>query len=308
MAAAFRVVAREHRFDVVEMPECGAEGLFLDAGPSTATVVKLHSPAALIMEYYDVRRLDRALCSRLERRALERAVQVFSGSRFLARQARSRLGWTGSLPVVPNGIDVSLFAEGTDGSIRRRLGLPADRPLVLMPGRIERRKGAHLAPAIMTPILREQPVLFVLAGRDLFGLGEHGILPALSGSSCRGSVHALGPVSPTDLHALLAEAAVVLLPSLWENCPYACLEAMAAGRPVVASDTGGLPELITPGETGLLVPAGDTAGFSAAVACLLADPVWGEELGRRARAVVCQRFSHLEVARRTVSLYQEVLS
>ncbi len=98
---------------------------------------------------------------------------------------------------------------------------------------------------------------------------------------------ALGHVPRAELARLVGEAAVVVVPSRWpENYPYAVLEAQAAGRAVVASRIGGIPEQIRDGEDGVLVPPGDARALAGAVAALLEDPARARRLGQAARARV----------------------
>jgi glycosyltransferase involved in cell wall biosynthesis len=106
-----------------------------------------------------------------------------------------------------------------------------------------------------------------------------------------------------ELERLYARAAVVVLPSHREGLPLCVLEAMAHGRPVVASAVGGIPELVEDGVTGFLVPAGDVRALRAALDRLLADPVLRRRLGREARRRVAQRCSRDRVVAATMDVY-----
>ena len=102
----------------------------------------------------------------------------------------------------------------------------------------------------------------------------------------------LGQLPRALLAHLIAEARVVAVPSRWpENYPYAVLEAQAAGRAVVASEIGGIPEQIRSGKDGILVPAGDAPALADAVGGLLADPGAASALGAAARKRVLDRSS-----------------
>lgn len=101
------------------------------------------------------------------------------------------------------------------------------------------------------------------------------------------NVTLLGPLDPAQVASELRAAGVVVVPSRWpENDPYAVLEAQMAGRAVVASRVGGIPEQIRDGEDGLLVPPGDPVQLASAVEALLADPDRAARIGSRARARV----------------------
>jgi glycosyltransferase involved in cell wall biosynthesis len=119
---------------------------------------------------------------------------------------------------------------------------------------------------------------------------------------------ALGWVAHDELLGLYARAAVVACPSLREGFGVACAEAMAHGRPVVASAVGGLRDLVVDGETGLLVPPGDVAALRAALERLLANGDLRRRLGEAARERVREQFSWERAAALTVAAYRDVLS
>ena len=95
----------------------------------------------------------------------------------------------------------------------------------------------------------------------------------------------------TDALEILSRLDVFVLPSLWEGLPLVLIEAAALGKPIVATSVDGSREIITDGETGLLVPAGDPAALAAAVRRLLGDPDLAVRLGKTARASIPPRFT-----------------
>jgi glycosyltransferase involved in cell wall biosynthesis len=104
----------------------------------------------------------------------------------------------------------------------------------------------------------------------------------------------------------LAGLDVLVQPSRADNLPLSILEAMAAGLPVIGTRTGGIPELVIDGETGLLVEPERPEELAAALDSLAADPERRAELGRRGRERVQEHFSADGIARRTVTLYEEL--
>jgi glycosyltransferase involved in cell wall biosynthesis len=108
--------------------------------------------------------------------------------------------------------------------------------------------------------------------------------------------------------AVVEHADVVVLPSLSEGLPIALLEAMAIGRAVVASRVGGIPEVVQDGETGLLIPAADSAALASAIARLMMDPPLRANLGSQARAHVERQWSSQRMVACTTAVYDEVLA
>jgi len=93
-----------------------------------------------------------------------------------------------------------------------------------------------------------------------------------------------------------------------EGLPYVLLEALALARPVVATAVGGIPEVITHGETGLLVPPRNPAALADAILKLLNHPTEAARLGQQGRERVLRDFSATEMARRTAEVYRRVLA
>jgi 2-deoxystreptamine N-acetyl-D-glucosaminyltransferase/2-deoxystreptamine glucosyltransferase len=233
--------------------------------------VLLRKPAVIQVWGTDV-----ALARRLPwlaRPVLRRAHAVVAASEELAAQARA-LG-ARDVCVVPGGIDLPPEPAA-----------PADPPRLLYVGRLAPEKGVReLAEAA-----RGLPL-------DVAGDGPlRALLPQTPGFVPR---DALAP--------LYTAAAVVVVPSLREGFGMACLEAMAYGRPVVASAVGGLRDLVVDGETGVLVPPGDVASLRAALERLLGDAQLRARLGAAARERA-RNYSWPALTERLVALYAEVSS
>jgi glycosyltransferase involved in cell wall biosynthesis len=308
MYQALKALMRHHRFDVLEMPECGAEGYLINSLAGIPTVVRFHSPSRLIMPFYDVRPSDVSMCSFLEQHAILNATALTSCSSFLSDEVRSRMGVSRRITVIPNGIDLSLFDEAPHVDVATKYGLPRDKVTILFAGRMERRKGIHLCGAIAQSILRRHDVAFVFAGQDLFGYMKDTLLPSLRNQQLRGSFHYIGKLDLDELRSCVRAADIFMLPSLWENCPYSCIEAMAAGRAVVASNQGGMPELIQHGVNGLLAQPGAPESFARQMETLIEDETLRRRLGDAARRTVRERYTDDRVARLTVETYERCIS
>lgn len=305
MYLGMKELGRHFDFNLLEMPECGAEGLLVNHMMNTPTVVKFHSPAKLIMGFYDVTAIDHALCGRIEKLGLSGARGYTACSRFMAAEARLQLGVRRPVSVISNGIDLGLFDAAEQVDAREKFALPRDRLLIFFSGRMERRKGIHLLKEIAAFVLARHDVILVLAGQDLFRYVERELLPHLGSRPLRGSVRYLGKLDAPDVRSCLRQADIFLIPSLWENCPYACLEAMAAGRGIVSSDAGGLPELIHDGINGLLAPSGDVGAFVRCLERLIEDRDLRERLGAAARRTVDDFHTDVGIAEASLAYYRE---
>ena len=185
-----------------------------------------------------------------------------------------------SIEIPPDdGADV----DSKSRSIRRELGLSPTRPIVACACRASPSKGVdHLFLAFDRLAAGYPPD----AGPVLLYAGEGPMLDELrsvrDGLAARADIHILG--YRTDAPDLLGAAHVVAVPSTWaEAFGLAALEPMSRGRPVVASRSGGLSEVVSDGETGLLVAPRDVAALAAALAKLIDDDELREEMGRNAR-------------------------
>ena len=148
-----------------------------------------------------------------------------------------------------------------------------------------------------------------LPGLDLRLAGSGALEPELrrrvAELGLEGAVHFLGRVSPVQ--PLLESAGIVVVPSLGEGFGMVALEAMERGRPVIASDVGGLPEIVVDGETGLIVPNGDDAALAAAIVDLAQDPVRAAAMGRAGRRRAVEVFDQRRCTERTAALYDAAL-
>jgi glycosyltransferase involved in cell wall biosynthesis len=308
MHLGLRELMRQHRYDLVEMPECGAEGMLVNYLAKAPTLVKFHSPSRLIMPFYDVRKADMTICSFFEKLGIRAAGAYSSCSRFLADEAKSKLGLRAPIEVIPNGIDVALFDAEEQIDCRREFNLPADRPIIFFSGRMERRKGIHLCKDIVPSILERHEAAFVFAGQDLFNYMAETLQPYWQSRPLRGSVHYLGKLDLKGVRSCLRQADIFLLPSLWENCPYSCLEAMAAGCAIVGSDQGGVPELIRDGENGLLARSGDAESFAACLERLLDNASLRQRLGAAARRTIENSYTDTKIAAQSVEYYRSCVN
>ncbi len=205
--------------------------------------------------------------------------------------------------VLPNGIPPLAPPVGTD--VRGDSGIPADAKLVGIVAVARRQKRLDVLLEAIALLTSEIPdIHLAVAG---FG-GSRGQLPALeeraTALGIRDRVHFLG--LRRDISDVLAAADVACLSSDYEGQPLSVLEYMAAGKPIVCTNVGGLPEMINDGVEGLLVPRRDPEALAGALKRLLLDRTAAEALGAAARARQLREFSLEAAVGRVEALYDEL--
>jgi glycogen synthase len=239
----------------------------------------------------------------IERTAYQNADGVVAVSEAMKEDVQALYGVAPErIRVIHNGIDPDEYRPRPDPAVLRRLGVDPGVPIVLFVGRITRQKGIlHLVRAIRHLDAGVQVVLCAGAP-DTPEIGEEmrALVEEVKGEVSVPVVWIAEMLSKPDVIALYTHAAVFVCPSVYEPFGIINLEAMACETPVVASAVGGIPEIVVPGETGLLVPLDaegegsveprDPDAFSRALAAavneLMADPARRAAMGAAARARV----------------------
>jgi glycosyltransferase involved in cell wall biosynthesis len=233
---------------------------------------------------------------RLLSAGVRRADLVVSVSSAGARRFGELFGVDG-VRVVPNAVPPLPAPAGTPGAENGR----PPRAVYMGGFRNPAKGGAVLIEAVPALLAASPLVEVVFAGSG----DPPPALAALCESEPRVSWH--GWVDGDAKHDLLSTCDVFVMPSLSEGLPVALLEAMSYGRPVVATDVGGIPDVVTDGREALLVPAADPQALSGGVARLLADAEARDRLGEAARRRV-RAFDRNEVYGRIASMYDELLA
>lgn len=214
---------------------------------------------------------------------------VANSSAARAQLERENVG-ADKLRLIPNGLDLSRFTPRPPRSVRRR---------VVMVANLRPEKGHDTLLAAAPRILAHFPdATFTLAGDGPRRAPLEALARELGVAS---RVRFLGECR--DVAPVLAEGDLFVLPSRSEAFPNALIEAMAAGLPVVATDVGGIPEVVRPGDNGQLVPPDDPGALAGAVMALMDDPETAARLGRSAREDVERHYSIDRMVRRFEDLY-----
>lgn len=210
------------------------------------------------------------------------------------------------ISVVHNGIDAESFRRhARPGKIRAELGLSEERNVVAMVGQIVPWKGHR---TFIRALAQLPGAVGLIVGEDLFG--DHADLLQSLHDLClalhvEDRVRFLGWRS--DVNDILLDSDVLAVPSVAEPFGRVALEAMALGKPVVGTLAGGLPEVVVPGETGILVPPNDADRLAEGIRALLDDPQRAEAMGRAGLERVRSSFSTAQCARAVEDIYQQLL-
>jgi glycogen synthase len=259
----------------------------------------------------------------IEKTAYQNADGVVAVSRAMKHDVHQLYGVDhDNIRVIHNGIDLDEYRPTPDPSLLQRLKIDPAKPYVLFVGRITRQKGiVHLVNAIKH--LRPGTQTVLCAGApDTEEIGKE-----MAEAVAHARRDASDPIiwidemlSRKDIVVLYTHASVFVCPSVYEPFGIINLEAMACETPVVASAVGGIPEIVVPGETGLLVPfqtvgparfePADPARFARDLAesvnQLLADPDQLRRMGIAARQRVTEHFSWTAIARDTLDFYRSL--
>lgn len=213
------------------------------------------------------------------------------------------------LRTVYNGIDLARFTCGRDGvpAVRESLGAGADTRLIGLFGQLLPHKGHHSFIAAAGPIIAAVPgARFVIVGALenppyeaalRADIAARGLTDRFVFTGWRG-----------DVQDVMAAMDVIVVPTLTpEPAALSLMEAMALGRALVASNTGGTPELVVDGETGLLFEAGDAGQLAARVVQALTEPDLADRLGRAGRARMEARFTEARHQEEVANLYVDAI-
>ena len=255
-------------------------------------VLQLHAGPVDVAEFWE--RLS-PLVRMLLRWAFKRAHRILSVSAAGAQALEVRLG-VPQIAVVPNAAPdppaefVPLDERPQDGTIG----------LLYVGGFRDTAKGGRILLTALPQVLAANAAIRAeIAGPGIVPPDAEGFLTSEE------RVHWLGWLGERAKAEALARADIVVVPSLSEGLPIWLLEAMVAGRAIVATQTGGMPEVLTHDADGILVTPGDSAALASAIGALAEDPARRARLGRAARERVA-RLNHDEVYGRLAAIYDEL--
>jgi glycosyltransferase involved in cell wall biosynthesis len=285
-----REILRCHRqkpFDLIDVPDHLAEGLFTTLLPSLPVVTRLHTPYALLVALglNNYRRgFSYWFIKTAEKLALQRSQIFYAPCHDLVGRCEELFALN-NLPVklFSYPLDLTLFSPPVHDHF-------AGPPRILFVGRLEQRKGIETIAMAFPQLWAQYPGLsLTLVGPDTpnikgFASARQYLESAFAQAGCSDAVRFLNYVPLEQLPEILRAHEIVLVPSMYDNYPLVCLEAMACARAVVVSDAGGLPEMVRHNETGLIFEKGNAEALVRETVRLCESPGLRQTLGRNARA------------------------
>ncbi len=301
-------------FDVVETPELLAESLYASVLRIVPLVIRLYTPHSKFMAenlHNTAATFDHMFLASLERVAMAGADVLTSPSKDLASFVSQDLPCpVENIKIIPNPIDPDEFSPEGERAIE-----PEGKNTVLFVGRLEERKGVNYLVQAIPAVLKECPdTRFVIIGDDtMYAAGGlrsvlEDLKKTLAENSCQHAVTFINRIPLADLPKYYRSADISVVPSLYDNSPYTCLEAMACGRAVIGTSAGGTKEYIEDGESGMIVPPKDPQAIAEAIIKLLKEPGYRQYLSENARKQVLQKFQRKKIAADTTELYELAIS
>jgi starch synthase len=267
-----------------------------------------------------------ALSSFCERTAIEHADAIIAVSGGMRRDVLKAYPSVnpGRVQVVYNGIDTEQYKPDSGTEVTQRLGIDLSRPSVVFVGRITRQKGLPYLMRACRSLPADVQIVLLAGAPDTKEIAAEVEALAAELSAERdpqGVIWVQEMLPKEEVVQVLTHATVFVCPSIYEPMGIVNLEAMACETAVVATATGGIPEVVADGETGLLVPIEqlqDGSGipvdpekfvsdFAAAMNEMVADPARAKAMGVAGRRRAVEQFSWSRIAQDTMAVYQSVL-
>jgi glycogen(starch) synthase len=314
-----RDIISRHGIDVVEANYWGAEAFLYTFKKRVPLIIRVDVSARdmLLTKTYSGIKERAALkaLSVIEDYSILRADRVISISKDMYASVIDRLHITADkVDTVLHGIDTARY-RFVKSNIRERFEIPQSVPLVLFVGRMEARKGVHVLCQAIPQVIRVLPMTrFVFVGRDTqTAPGGGSVRSHISKSGKQNgfasNLHFMDFLPPDELVKMYSACDVFVLPSFREGCGLVILEALACGKPVVATDTGLVPELSLMNAGVTVVPQDNAERLATAILDTLSiNDVEKRLIAKRNRSLIETRFSISMWVDKIVQVYEKTLN
>jgi N-acetyl-alpha-D-glucosaminyl L-malate synthase BshA len=257
--------------------------------------------------YYSYLFKRRALfLEKMQKSVCEKADKIIAVSNYTAKNIAEEYDVPRrKMEVIPNGVDINRFNPKINGKeTKERLGIKHD-PVILFVGILNFHKGVEYLIKSFSKVIRAVPNAKLVIAGD--GPQRDYIIKLIDNLNLKKSVKMIGKVRDDDLLRVYAASDVLVLPSLMEGFGMVLIEAMACGKPCVASRAGGVEDVIVDGETGFIVPPADSDSLYQAIHDILIDDMLSKKFGVAGRKRVEENFTWDHIARRTLGVYEKML-
>ncbi len=273
-----------------------------------AMVTKRDNPKELNPNEKSMLRFNFVLRS-YEKKLMKRSDALIAVSKYTVDELTELYGINKKkIHVIYNGVDIQKFKPRPNrAELRREFGLEEDTKIVLFVGRLYHRKGLETLLHSIPPVLKEfSNVKFVISGKG-FKQKEESLKNLAKQLDIEEHVTFLGYVPDEKLPNLYSASDIFVLPAIYENFPFAILEAQSTGLPVISTKVGGIPEFLVDNENGFLIDPGDPTQLTQRVLTLLQDPKLAKEMGDRGRRLIEEKFDWHLITGQVIDLYHKLL-
>jgi glycosyltransferase involved in cell wall biosynthesis len=311
LASAVRYIIQKHRPDVLEIEDSFGWSFAITKLRLVPTVVRLHGPWFLNGNFdgQDLTSVSNKRRLRWEGRGIKSAHLISSPSSEVLRAVKAY--YNVSLPhsrTIPNPLDATI--DENTWNIKNS-GVNS----LLFVGRFDQRKGGDLILRAFAQLAKSYPKLTLtfigpnigIRSPDQTVLSFQKYIENIMPSAYRSRIEFFGQMDHHHVMALRPKRFITVIASQYEIMPYAVLEAMSFGCPIIASDVGGIPELITHQHNGLLFPSQDVEKLTAACRMLLDNPTFAAQLGRQSWHNCSDLYTSKQIAKQTIQAYQDAI-
>jgi glycosyltransferase involved in cell wall biosynthesis len=273
-----------------------------------AMVTKRDNPKELNPNEKSMLRFNFVLRS-YEKKLMKRSDALIAVSKYTVDELTDLYGIDKTkIHVIYNGVDIERFKPRPNSAERRReFGLEKDQKVVLFVGRLYHRKGIDTLLRSVPPVLKEYSnVKFVISGTG-FKQKEESLRNLAKELDIEDHVTFLGYVPDDKLPLLYSASDIFVLPAIYENFPFAILEAQATGLPVISTKVGGIPEFLVDNQNGYVIEPRDPTQLTQKVLALLQDPKLAKKMGDRGRKLIEEKFDWRLITSQVIDLYHKLL-
>ena len=291
----------DHIFDIIEGGDFGGELFFYTVlRGSRPSVIKLHTPSFVIREFNaEPKNFFYGVMEFLEVVSLKKSTALYSPTLALAKIVALKTG-----RVIESVIPYPIEEERIDDEKKR------DTNLILYVGKMQIKKGVFvLLKAIPLVLKNNQKLKFMFVGPDTLHNGES-IISSMNTfireNKLQSHVSIVGNKEKKDLYRLYSKATLTVVPSLWENFPNVILEAMTHGSIIVASNVGGISEMIKDKKTGYLFKSGDSSDLADTLARVLNSRVVNNSIRDHAKKKIYTNYNLDTIVKKTIEYYESI--